>query len=158
MYSAAVRYAKAYNNKFAFKVNFSYSAAQDWHATSDHDRNASLNPFASLGRDNPGTDIIHKMGDEDPRITMGPVSERSGPAQRRNTSSSPLTRHFDEKRTAGRGMRNLKSRMAVKHACSIHVVIVVRWVLCVEIDIELLEHWYPAVRRKVGSRLMVACC
>ncbi|MEO9476095.1 MAG: TonB-dependent receptor [Cyclobacteriaceae bacterium] len=64
VYSAAVRYAKAYNNKFAFKVNFSYSAAQDWHATSDHDRNASLNPFASLGRDNPGTDIIHKMGDE----------------------------------------------------------------------------------------------
>ncbi|MEQ8715169.1 MAG: TonB-dependent receptor [Cyclobacteriaceae bacterium] len=30
MNSFSVRYAKAFNNKFAFKVNFSYSDAQDW--------------------------------------------------------------------------------------------------------------------------------
>ncbi len=64
MYEGAVRYAKAFNNKFAFKVNFSYSQAKDWHGTSTHDRNSALNPFASIGGENPGKDIIHKMGDE----------------------------------------------------------------------------------------------
>lgn len=64
MYEASVRYAKSYNNKFAFKVNFSYMRADDWHGTSDYDRNADLNPFASIGGENPGADRLHFMGDE----------------------------------------------------------------------------------------------
>ncbi len=31
---AAIRYAKAFNDKFAFKLNISYMAGQDWHASS----------------------------------------------------------------------------------------------------------------------------
>src|SRR5690606_2517898 len=31
VYDVAIRYAKAFNNKFAFKVNFAYMQAQDWH-------------------------------------------------------------------------------------------------------------------------------
>ena len=33
-YDAAIRYAKAFNNKFAFKVNLAYIQAQDWQASS----------------------------------------------------------------------------------------------------------------------------
>lgn len=64
MYEASIRYAKAFNNKFAFKVNFSYMRADDWHGTSTYDRNAELNPFASIGGVNPGSDRLHFMGDE----------------------------------------------------------------------------------------------
>ena len=62
MFETSVRYAKAFNNKFAFKVNFSYSKADDWHGTSDVDRNERLNPFP--GRPNIGADRLHFMGDE----------------------------------------------------------------------------------------------
>ncbi len=64
MYEASLRYAKSFNNKFAFKVNFSYMRADDWHGTSDYDRNAELNPFSSIGGVNPGADRLHFMGDE----------------------------------------------------------------------------------------------
>lgn len=60
----SVRYAKAFNNKFAFKVNASYSYADDWHGTSTFDRNAENNPFASIGGVNPGSDRLHLHGDE----------------------------------------------------------------------------------------------
>ena len=63
-YEASIRYAKAYNNKFAFKVNFSYQVAEDWHGNSSVDRNASTNPFASIGGVNPGADRLHFQGDE----------------------------------------------------------------------------------------------
>lgn len=62
MLEASIRYSKAFNNKFAFKVNFSYSQADDWHGTSTADRNENLNPFT--GVDNIGADRLHSMGDE----------------------------------------------------------------------------------------------
>lgn len=62
MFEASVRYAKAFNNKFAFKINFSYSKADDWHGTNGDDRNASKNPFS--GETNIGDDRLHFMGDE----------------------------------------------------------------------------------------------
>lgn len=64
MYNFSLRYAKAFNNKVAFKINASYMRADDWHGTSDYDRNADLNPFASIGGENPGSDLLHYMGDE----------------------------------------------------------------------------------------------
>ncbi|MEP1032890.1 TonB-dependent receptor [Ekhidna sp.] len=60
----SVRYARAFNNKFAFKVNATYSYADDWHGTSTFDRNAENNPFASIGGENPGADRLHLHGDE----------------------------------------------------------------------------------------------
>ena len=62
MLEASVRYAKAFNNKFAFKLNFSYMQADDWNGTSSVDRNERLNPFP--GSDNIGADRLHSMGDE----------------------------------------------------------------------------------------------
>ncbi|MFK7952044.1 MAG: TonB-dependent receptor [Ekhidna sp.] len=64
MNTVSLRYAKAFNNKFAFKVNGTYSYADDWHGTSSFDRNAENNPFASIGGDNPGADRLHFHGDE----------------------------------------------------------------------------------------------
>ncbi len=64
MYEASVRYAKAFSNRLAIKGNFSYMKADDWHGTSQFDRNAALNPFTSIGGENPGADRLHVMGDE----------------------------------------------------------------------------------------------
>ncbi|MDL5049420.1 hypothetical protein QQ054_25730 [Oscillatoria amoena NRMC-F 0135] len=62
VYEAAIRYAKSFNNKFAFKVNFAYMRAEDWHGTNADDREAIRTP---AGFDfNPGSDRFHYMGDE----------------------------------------------------------------------------------------------
>lgn len=62
MYEGAIRYAKAFNNKFAFKVAFSYSAATDWYGTNFQDKNAALTPTGYSF--NPGSDRVHAFGDE----------------------------------------------------------------------------------------------
>ncbi len=62
LYEGSLRYAKAFNNKFAFKVNLSYSRAEDWHGQSDFDRNAALQPEGF--NFNPASDRLHYMGDE----------------------------------------------------------------------------------------------
>lgn len=62
MYEGSVRYAKAFNNKIAFKLNLSYSKAEDWHGTSSYDRNSSFTPEGFSF--NPGSDRLHFMGDE----------------------------------------------------------------------------------------------
>ncbi|MEQ9405908.1 MAG: TonB-dependent receptor [Cyclobacteriaceae bacterium] len=64
MNTLSLRYAKAYNNKLAFKINGTYSYADDWHGTSDFDRNAESNPFADEGITNVGADRLHFHGDE----------------------------------------------------------------------------------------------
>ena len=62
MYEASIRYAKAFNNKFAFKVNFSYMQAEDWYGTNMSDAASNRQPanFAF----NPGSDLVHAFGDE----------------------------------------------------------------------------------------------
>jgi len=62
MYEAAVRYAKSFNNKVAFKVNLSYMQAEDWYGTNDDDKNASFRP-AGFDR-NPAYDGVHSYGDD----------------------------------------------------------------------------------------------
>ncbi|GEO02790.1 membrane protein [Adhaeribacter aerolatus] len=64
MYEGMIRYAKAFRNRFAFKVNFSYSKALDWHASSTE----NVDPFtrATLGNDrsNPAYNGLNLYGDE----------------------------------------------------------------------------------------------
>lgn len=64
LYEFSARYAKAFNNKLAFKLNISYMKADDWHGTSTQDRLADGNPFSSIGGVNPGADRVNIMGDE----------------------------------------------------------------------------------------------
>lgn len=62
MKEASIRIADAYWNKLAFKLNFSYMSAEDWHGTSAFDRESIRRPE---GFDfNPGADLPHYHGDE----------------------------------------------------------------------------------------------
>ncbi|MDN4165309.1 TonB-dependent receptor [Cytophagales bacterium LB-30] len=62
MYEASLRYAKAFNNKFAFKVNGSFMRATDWHGTDATDREIGRTPNGFSF--NPGADRLHFQGDE----------------------------------------------------------------------------------------------
>ncbi len=75
MYEASIRYAKAFNNKLAFKANFTYSGATDWYGTSMQDRNVANTPAGFSY--NPGADRIHAFGDE-VAINLG-LLKASGP-------------------------------------------------------------------------------
>lgn len=67
---SAFRIAKAFNNKFAFKVNFSYLQGTDWLANTQTDQNpqplTSANPrFPELsGASNPAADLWNRYGDD----------------------------------------------------------------------------------------------
>jgi outer membrane receptor protein involved in Fe transport len=72
-YDFSMRYAKAFNNKFAFKVNFSYMQATDWRAN-DYTtfRTDVVNPTAfPLGA--PNFDGLNTYGDETPIPLPTPI-------------------------------------------------------------------------------------
>ena len=66
----AIRYAKAFNNKFAFKINFSNFKGSDWVANALNDQNpqplVTANPgFSELsGENNPARDQWSRYGDD----------------------------------------------------------------------------------------------
>ncbi|GAA3965128.1 TonB-dependent receptor [Mucilaginibacter dorajii] len=66
----ALRYAKAFNNKFAFKLNVSYLQGKDWQSDTRKDQNPynlkTANPAfpAVSGTDNPAYDGWNKYGDD----------------------------------------------------------------------------------------------
>ncbi len=62
VYEGSFRYAKAINNRFAFKISGTYSRADDWWGTDYSDRNTLLTPEGFSY--NPGSDALHKHGDE----------------------------------------------------------------------------------------------
>ncbi|MBX2969486.1 MAG: TonB-dependent receptor [Cyclobacteriaceae bacterium] len=65
MYNFAVRYAKAFNNKFAFKVNFSLMQATDW--KSNDYRTDRLRPESTVDLSGtPNFDGLNLYGDETP--------------------------------------------------------------------------------------------
>jgi iron complex outermembrane receptor protein len=74
-YDFAIRYAKAFNNKLAFKVNASYLTAKDWQA-SDY-RDQSLRPGTTLDNNNnnilknPNYDGVNRLGDGDVGADFG---------------------------------------------------------------------------------------
>lgn len=59
----ALRYAKAFKNRFAFKVNASYLTGTDWYANDYTDVSAQT-PADKRGPDNPGRDALNIYGDE----------------------------------------------------------------------------------------------
>ncbi|MEO7047759.1 MAG: TonB-dependent receptor, partial [Ferruginibacter sp.] len=63
IYDFSARYAKAFNNRFAFKLNASYLAGTDWYATNYTDVSAQTPPD-KLGANNPGRDALNIYGDE----------------------------------------------------------------------------------------------
>ncbi|MBX2894081.1 MAG: TonB-dependent receptor [Cyclobacteriaceae bacterium] len=61
MFEGALRYAKAFNNRFAFKIAVSYMQATDWYGTNLRDKNPERQGGLSF---NPGADRVHAFGDE----------------------------------------------------------------------------------------------
>ncbi len=63
VYEGSVRYAKSFlKDRLAFKINLTYSRADDWWGTDYTDRNTGLTPEGFTY--NPGSDALHKHGDE----------------------------------------------------------------------------------------------
>ncbi|MFN8344464.1 MAG: TonB-dependent receptor [Spirosomataceae bacterium] len=63
-YDFALRYAKAFNNRFAFKVNFGMLNAEDWQANDNRDQSFRGTTPATGTRSNPGFDGVNIFGDE----------------------------------------------------------------------------------------------
>ena len=63
MVDLALRYAKAFNNKFAFKINVSHLGGTDWYANDLTDIDANTTE-ASRGVNNPGKNQLNIYGDE----------------------------------------------------------------------------------------------
>ncbi len=61
MFEGSIRYAKAFNNKFAFKINASFMEAEDWYGTDQTDLAVSTQGDLSF---NPGANRVHVFGDE----------------------------------------------------------------------------------------------
>lgn len=74
----SVRYAQAFNDKFAFKINFSYMQGTDWYADSHNDFNpgTKANPdFPTLvGADNVANDAWNKYADQ----STFPITDKNG--------------------------------------------------------------------------------
>lgn len=62
-YDLGIRYAKAWNNKFALKLNASYLAGTDWYANDYTDIDPNT-PEGSRGPNNPGRNALNIYGDE----------------------------------------------------------------------------------------------
>ena len=82
-YDASVRYAKAFNNKLAFKVNLAYITADDWQATNYNNLNVN---GAQTGVNDPARgagvatnyDGVNVYGDETLRAVGGKNVSRTG--------------------------------------------------------------------------------
>jgi outer membrane receptor protein involved in Fe transport len=62
-YDVALRYAKSFNNRLAFKLNASYMKGLDWYAT-DYTDVDSKTPAAQRGPNNPAKNSLNVYGDE----------------------------------------------------------------------------------------------
>jgi outer membrane receptor protein involved in Fe transport len=100
-YNFAVRYAKAFNNKFAFKVNFSILDAEDWHS---NDYNTDVNrPESTVNLvGQPNFDGVNLYGDET-RIAFSVPVPSIGPFDLRRTGwkEGDLIDNYDAKSIKG---------------------------------------------------------
>lgn len=63
LYEVSARYAKAINDRFAFKLNASYFTGRDWYATNFTDVNPNT-PADQKGPNNPARNALNIYGDE----------------------------------------------------------------------------------------------
>ncbi|MEX6689769.1 TonB-dependent receptor [Danxiaibacter flavus] len=62
---SSLRWVKAFHDKFAFKINFTYTNGTDWYADNRTDLNPNANISTGLtGADNPGADRVNIYADE----------------------------------------------------------------------------------------------
>jgi outer membrane receptor protein involved in Fe transport len=70
LYDFALRYAKAFNDRLAFKVNVSYLRGTDWYANDYTDVSTAV-PSSQRGPNNPARDALNIYGDEVSRNLPG---------------------------------------------------------------------------------------
>ncbi len=100
-----LRIAKAFNDKWAFKINGTFMNGTDWYANNRLDLNPSANTSTGLtGTLNPGADVVNQYGDESSNrrtMTMGGkqyVVSRTG---------------YAEKEVTDYGLKNLKGDVSL---------------------------------------------
>lgn len=100
-YNLGLRYAKAFNNKFAFKVNFSILQAEDWHST-DYATDVNRPESAVNLTDQPNFDGVNLYGDET-RIAFTVPVPSIGPFDLRRTGwrEEDLIDNYDAKSLKG---------------------------------------------------------
>lgn len=123
MWEGALRYAKAFNNKFAFKLAVSYSKATDWYGTNLRDKNPERQGNLSF---NPGADRVHAFGDEVAN-SLGLVKISLAPALA-NTPLNPFTQWlpdqvvsrtpYAEQYLVDYGAKNLKANIGLNYRLS----------------------------------------
>ena len=93
MYDFSLRYAKAFNDRFAFKVNVNYISALDWHALDTRDRTDPTNP--NLTREsNEGYDGVNVYGDE-VSVNLKDIAPQVGAGAADNQGLTPGTPEYD---------------------------------------------------------------
>ncbi len=70
LYDFQLRYAKAFNNRFAFKINASYFKGLDWYATNYTDVDNGT-PIEQRGDNNPARNALNIYGDDEARELTG---------------------------------------------------------------------------------------
>ncbi|MBA4055884.1 MAG: TonB-dependent receptor, partial [Marivirga sp.] len=70
LYDYSIRYAKAFNNRFAFKINASYFTGLDWYATNYTDVDPGT-PEAQRGDNNPARNALNIYGDDSATEIIG---------------------------------------------------------------------------------------
>ncbi|HWJ29224.1 MAG TPA: TonB-dependent receptor, partial [Flavisolibacter sp.] len=85
----AIRWAKAFDNRFAFKINAVFTQGLDWYADNRTDLNTNANTSTGLtGDQNPGKDLVNVYADESSNrrtLTLGGkqyVVSRTGYAEK----------------------------------------------------------------------------
>lgn len=103
-----IRYAKALTNKFAFKLNASYTQGKDWYADSKVDLNPNANKSTNLwGSQNPGSDLVNNYGDESSdRSTLTMADKKQYIVSRTG---------YSEKQVSDYGLKNWKGDVALHY-------------------------------------------
>jgi outer membrane receptor protein involved in Fe transport len=101
VWEGALRYAKSFNNKFAFKLNVAYMQALDWHGTDDTDREIARTPTGFSF--NPGADRLHYQGDE-ASVNLGFLNFAAQNAYAASAGAIPDNASFQSLRAAFNGI------------------------------------------------------
>lgn len=111
----AIRWAKSYHNRFAFKVNAAFTFGTDWYADSHQDLNPGANASTGLtGPDNPGKDQVNIYGDESPNRRTLTLNGKQYVVSRTG---------YAEKDMASYNLKNLKADAALIYRFKDHTEI-----------------------------------
>lgn len=117
MYEGSIRYAKAFNNKIAFKLNASYMEAIDWHGTDQTDLARENQGNLDF---NPGANRVHVFGDEVANNlgllrNVAALQQAFGPAVNSLPDQIVSRTGYDERELVDYNARNLKLNGALHY-------------------------------------------